>query len=98
MHEQRPSNTLAIVALVCALLGFLTCVTAPIGAILGHVARKQSRERYQANGTATAAIAVGWSATAVMSVVVIAWVAFTIWVLKQPTPVDSGGNDYDWDD
>lgn len=61
------TNTLAIVALVLSLVGFTSCITAPIGAIMGHVARRQIRETgEQGEGMAKAAIIVGWILTALL--------------------------------
>jgi hypothetical protein len=58
------TNGLAIAALVCSLAGIFTCISAPVGAILGHVARKQIRERgEQGDGMALAGIIVGWIIT-----------------------------------
>jgi Domain of unknown function (DUF4190) len=60
-----PTNSLAIAALVLALCGIGTGITAPIGAILGHVARRQIRQRgEQGDGMALAGIIVGWIVTA----------------------------------
>jgi hypothetical protein len=60
------TNTMAIVSLVLSLAGLLTAITAPIGAILGHVARKQIRERgEQGEGLAMAGIIVGWILTGI---------------------------------
>jgi hypothetical protein len=60
----NPTNGMAVAALVCALAGLVTCVSAPVGAILGHVARRQIRERGgQGDGMAVAGIVVGWALT-----------------------------------
>jgi tetratricopeptide (TPR) repeat protein len=60
------TNTLAVASLVCALAGLLFCVVAPIGAIIGHVARAQIRDRgEQGDGLALAGIIIGWVWTAV---------------------------------
>jgi hypothetical protein len=59
------TNGLAIAALVCALVGLFTCLPATVGAILGHVARRQIRERGEdGDGLALAGIIVGWIVTA----------------------------------
>ena len=58
------TNGLAIASLVCALVGIGTLVTAPIGAILGHIARRRIRESgEQGDGMALAGIIIGWSIT-----------------------------------
>ena len=49
---------------VLALIGFASCITAPVGAILGHVAQKQIRLSGEGGaGMAKAAIIVGWILT-----------------------------------
>jgi hypothetical protein len=65
----REHNLLAVVALVLSAVGVVTFVCAPIGAVLGHVARRQIHTRGQANrGMATAAIVLGWGVVTVYSV------------------------------
>jgi hypothetical protein len=60
-----PTNGLAIASLVCSLAGLAVGISAPVGAILGHVARRQIRERgEQGDGMALAGIIVGWILTA----------------------------------
>lgn len=60
----RTTNGMAIASLVCSLSGFLTFLSAPVGAILGHIARKQIRERgEEGDGMALAGIIVGWIIT-----------------------------------
>lgn len=66
---QTRTNGLAIVALVLSLSALSCCVTAPVGAILGHVARRQIQERGEGGaGAAKAAIIVGWIGTGLMVV------------------------------
>jgi hypothetical protein len=61
------TNTMAIISLVLSLAGLLVGITAPVGAVLGHVARKQIRERgEQGDGMALAGIIVGWILTGFM--------------------------------
>ena len=70
-----PTNGMAVAALVCALAGLVTCVSAPVGAILGHVARRQIRERGgQGDGMAVAGIVVGWALTGLF----LGYVAFVL--------------------
>ena len=60
----NPTNGLAIASLVCSLAGLLTFISAPVGAILGHVARRQIKESGgQGDGMALAGIIVGWCVT-----------------------------------
>lgn len=62
-----PTNQLAVAALVCSLSGLMLWITAPIGAVLGHVARQQIRVRDEAgDGMALAGIVVGWLMTGLM--------------------------------
>lgn len=61
----RRNNVLAVPALIVACLGIVTYVCAPIGAIMGHVARGQIRRRGQTGGGfALGAVIVGWTVTA----------------------------------
>ncbi|GAB4046423.1 DUF4190 domain-containing protein [Catellatospora paridis] len=60
----RPQNSMALVALILSLVGLMTWITAPIGAILGHSAMKQIRQSGEdGEGMAKAAIIVGWIIT-----------------------------------
>jgi len=57
----QPTNGLAIASMIVSILGF-----GPIGAIMGHIARRQIRERNeQGDGFALAGIIVGWVTTAI---------------------------------
>jgi hypothetical protein len=74
----RPTNTMAIVAMVLALVGLPCGLTAPVGAIIGHVARRQLRQRGEGgDGLALTGIIVGWIATALW----LAYLAFMTFVL-----------------
>ncbi|WP_406038280.1 DUF4190 domain-containing protein [Micromonospora sp. NBC_00898] len=73
------TNTLAIVALVLSLVGFASCITAPIGAILGHAARKQIRQTgEQGEGMAKAAIIVGWILTGLLVLLIAFYVVVIV--------------------
>ncbi|MGH3680125.1 MAG: DUF4190 domain-containing protein [Natronosporangium sp.] len=62
-----PTNGMAIASLVCSLAGLAVGISAPVGAILGHVARRQIRERgEQGDGMALAGIIVGWVITGLL--------------------------------
>ncbi|MFB9237159.1 DUF4190 domain-containing protein [Plantactinospora siamensis] len=79
---QRPNNTLALVSMILALVGVATCITAPVGAILGHVAMKQIRERGEGGeGMAKTGIIVGWILTGLLVLLLIGYgiaIAFAI--------------------
>jgi len=84
----RPTtNGLAIASLVVA----LSCIAAPVGAILGHVARRQIRQRGESgDGLALAGIIIGWVLTAL-------WLAgcavmILVGTLTPTTSSDSGSN------
>jgi hypothetical protein len=88
-------NGLAIGSMVTSIVAMLAVcfygvggvVLGPVGAILGHVARRQIRERNQdGEGMAMAGVIVGWIATALGVLVVAAIVIFFIWVGNQPNP------------
>lgn len=64
----RRNNVLAVPALVLSCLGIGTFILAPIGAILGHIARGQIRRNNQTGrGFALAAVLIGWAVTLLYS-------------------------------
>lgn len=74
-----PTNGMAIASLVCSLAGLATCISAPVGAILGHVARRQIRERGEGgDGLALAGIIVGWILTGLLVLVLAFYVVMII--------------------
>jgi hypothetical protein len=61
------TNPLALAAFILALTSLSCGITAPVGAILGHVARSQIRQRGESGaGMAKAAIIIGWIGTALI--------------------------------
>jgi hypothetical protein len=64
----RKNNVLAPIALLVSCFGVFTFgIAAPVGAVLGHLARRQIRTTGQAgDGMARAAVIVGWSVTALV--------------------------------
>jgi Domain of unknown function (DUF4190) len=55
------TNGLAIASLVCSLGGLVTCISAPVGIVLGHIARRQIRETGEDGaGLATAGLVIGY--------------------------------------
>ncbi|BCJ66211.1 DUF4190 domain-containing protein [Polymorphospora rubra] len=80
------TNGMAIAALVCSLIGLATCISAPVGAILGHVARRQIRERGEAgDGMALAGIIIGWIVTGLYLLAVIGYIALIAFVISADT-------------
>jgi hypothetical protein len=62
--QSHRTNSLAIASLICSIAGCATYISAPVGAILGHIARRQIRERGESgDGMALAGIIVGWTLT-----------------------------------
>lgn len=77
------TNGLAIGALVCSIIGIFSCgITAVIGAILGHIARKQIAERGESgDGMALAGIIIGWICVGLWGLVILLYVgAFALLV------------------
>ena len=75
------TNGMAIAALVVSLTGLGCGVTGLVGAILGHVARRQIRERHESgDGMALAGIIVGWISFALVVAFVVFIVVFGWWV------------------
>ena len=95
----RPNNGMAIASMVVSIVGVLGLCgyglggyIGIVGAILGHVSRKQIRERgEQGDGMAMAGIILGWIATGIAVLATIAIVIFIVWVANQdPSTLDSG--------
>ena len=88
------NNGLAVAALVCALAGMVTCGAASlVGAILGHVARRQIRERGEGgDGMALAGIIVGWIITGLTVVFAIAYIALVVWAVNDGRTNSPGPN------
>jgi hypothetical protein len=83
---QTSTNGLAIASLVCSLAGLVTCISAPVGVVLGHVAKRQIRQTgEQGEGLANAGLVVGYIVTVLGVLLVIGWVGIVIFA------VSSGG-------
>lgn len=83
-----PTNGLAIAALVCSIAGVATGLSAPVGAVLGHVARRQIRERgEQGDGMALAGIIVGWSLTGLIALCCLGYVGIIAFAISQDPSV-----------
>lgn len=86
-YPPRKTNSLAIAALVLSLAGVATCITAPVGAILGHVARKQIRENGEdGEGMAKAGIIIGWILTGLLVLATALYVAVIAYVVVSSEP------------
>ncbi|MBQ1072798.1 DUF4190 domain-containing protein [Micromonospora sp. C31] len=86
------TNGLAIAALVLSLVGIASCVTAPVGAILGHVAQNQIRQTGEGGeGMAKAAIIVGWILTGLLVLGILFYVAIIVFAISQ---ADTSGTSY----
>jgi hypothetical protein len=67
-------QTMAIISLVCALAGFATCITAPVGLVLGYMARKKAQEnpqQYGGEGLAMAGMIIGGILTLLFVLVIL---------------------------
>ncbi|MEH1166693.1 DUF4190 domain-containing protein [Micromonospora sp. CPCC 205539] len=86
----QKTNGTAIAALVLALIGLSCGLTAPVGAILGHVAQKQIRLTGEAGeGMAKAAIIVGWVLTGLIALVILGYVVIIIVAVATGASSDS---------
>jgi hypothetical protein len=89
----RQTNGLAIAAMVVSLASIVVCgFPAIVGAIMGHVARRQIRERGEdGDGMALTGVIVGWI---VFALTIIGWavyVIFFVWLVTstpdyEPSP------------
>lgn len=83
MPAVRPTNGLAIAALICSLSGMVVGLSAPVGAILGHVALRQIRERgEEGQGMALAGVIVGWVITGLYAVGCAFYLVMFAWLLQ----------------
>ncbi len=77
----RGTNSLAIAAIICSLGGLITGISAPIGAVLGHMASRQiAQTGEEGEGLAKAAIIIGWVLTGLIvlaccAVLIVLWAA-----------------------
>jgi hypothetical protein len=92
MPMGQKNNGLAIASLVVSLAGvlFLACyggggLIGLVGAILGHVAKRQIAQRGEAGGgMATAGIIIGWIVLALGIVVLVGIIIFIVWAANHP--------------
>jgi hypothetical protein len=79
---QVRTNPLAIASLACSLGGLVTCISAPVGIVLGHIARRQIRETgEQGEGMATAGLWVGYILTLLFVLFLIGWLAVVVFAI-----------------
>ncbi len=82
---QRRTNTMAILALVLAL------VFAPVGIILGHIARKQIRETGEdGDGLALAGLIIGYVLTGITVVGCLGYVIFVVAIFGSIAATSAG--------
>ena len=81
-----PTNTLAIVSLVCSALGLTTGITAIAGVVCGHIALGQiSRSGEQGRGLAIAGIAIGYAVIALFALIILGWLFFALLIATVPS-------------
>ena len=79
---QTRTNGLAIASLVCSLAGLATCISAPVGIVLGHIAKRQIRETgEQGEGLANAGLWVGYILTVLGVLLFIGWLGVVIFAI-----------------
>jgi hypothetical protein len=80
---QTRTNGLAIASLVCSLAGLATCISAPVGIVLGHIAKRQIRETgEQGEGLATAGLWVGYILTVLGALLFIGWLGLVVFAIN----------------
>lgn len=74
----KSTNGLAIASLICSLAGLLTCLSAPVGIVLGHIALSQiKREGSNGRGLAIGGLVIGYLLTlAIVGFVIFAIIGF----------------------
>ncbi|WP_317790024.1 DUF4190 domain-containing protein [Actinoplanes sichuanensis] len=80
----QSTNALAIASLVCSIAGVLTCISAPVGIVLGHIAKKQIRQTHEGGeGLATAGLWVGYILTIIGLIVGALYAALIIFAIAE---------------
>ena len=79
----RRTNGLAIASMVVSLASIVICgFPAIVGAIMGHVARRQIRERGEdGDGMALTGVIVGWIVFALSVLGTLAYLIFIVWAI-----------------
>jgi hypothetical protein len=76
------TNALAVASLVCSLGGMITCISAPVGVVLGHIAKSQIRQSgEQGEGLATAGLWIGYILTIAGLLFGAVWLAIVIFAI-----------------
>jgi hypothetical protein len=88
--QTRQTNGLAIASMVVSLASIVICgFPAIVGAIMGHVARRQIRERGEdGDGMALTGVIVGWIVFALSVIGTVAYLALVVWAVES-------ANDYE---
>ncbi len=76
-----PTNGLAIAAMVVSIVSIMSCPcpVGIVGALMGHSARRQIRERGESGeGLATAGIIMGWISTGLSVLVILGYVVLFV--------------------
>jgi hypothetical protein len=77
------TNGLAIASLVCSLGGLITCISAPVGVVLGHLAKRRIRETgEQGEGLATAGLWVGYIVSVLGILAIVFYVVVIVWAVN----------------
>lgn len=97
----QPTNGMAIASLVVSIASLVVCCGAAgvVGAILGHVARKQMRQgRGQGEGMALAGIIVGWIGFAIFLLVAVFYAVVLGFAISEGESNGCGPSDPSWPD
>lgn len=97
----QPTNGMAIASLVVSIASVVVCCGAAgiVGAILGHVAKKQIRQgRGQGDGMALAGIIVGWIAFALFVIGVVLYAVLIGWAISEGESNGCDFSDPNWPD
>lgn len=99
MYNPPSTNGMAIAALVCSITGLITCgITSIVGAILGHIARKQIAERGEGgDGLALAGIIIGWIVFGLTMLGVLFYIGFFALIFSN-VDTTSGTTGDGWED
>ncbi|WP_018351528.1 DUF4190 domain-containing protein [Longispora albida] len=93
------TNGLAIASMIVSIVAIAFCAGLPgiVGAIMGHVAKRQVKERgEQGDGFALAGIIIGWISFGIFLLIVVVY-AVLIYIGINYGDSSSYDDDYDWD-